>query len=119
MSVKRLMRYKDYYGQVELDPDAGLLHGEVIGTRDVVTFQGRSVDELKQAFQDSVEDYLEFCAELGHKPEKSYSGTLSLRLDPDLHRDVALLSYASGAASINAFIIDTLKKATAKTTRIE
>ena len=57
-----MMEYKGYIGKVEFDDEAGLFHGEVINTRDVITFQGRSVSELEIALRDSVEDYLAFCA---------------------------------------------------------
>jgi predicted HicB family RNase H-like nuclease len=56
------MTYKGYEAKVDLDEEAGVFHGEIINTRDVITFQGTSVEELKQAFEDSVDDYLEFCA---------------------------------------------------------
>jgi predicted HicB family RNase H-like nuclease len=62
------MKYKGHQGQVTYDEDAKLFHGEIIGLRDVVTFQGTSVDELKQAFKDSVDEYLDFCKELGRTP---------------------------------------------------
>ncbi|MEE9368903.1 MAG: type II toxin-antitoxin system HicB family antitoxin [Pontiella sp.] len=57
------MEYKGYIGKVEFDDDANIFHGEIINLRDVVTFQGESVTELREAFKDSVDDYLEFCAE--------------------------------------------------------
>lgn len=66
---KKIMTYKGYQSKVELD-EAGVFHGEVIDTRDVITFQGASVEELKQAFEDSVDDYLAFCASRGEDPEK-------------------------------------------------
>ena len=50
-----MMQYKGYIGKVELDADAGLLHGEVIGIRDVITFQGRSVAQVQRAFRESVD----------------------------------------------------------------
>ena len=64
------MTYKGYQARVDLDENAGVFHGEVINTRDVITFQGSSVDQLKQALEDSVDDYLEFCASRGEEPEK-------------------------------------------------
>jgi predicted HicB family RNase H-like nuclease len=45
-----------------------VFHGEVVNTRDVITHQGRSVDELRDALRDSVEDYLEFCRERNESP---------------------------------------------------
>lgn len=65
-----MMTYKGYIGHVTYDDEAKLLHGEVINIRDVVTFQGQSVDELEQAFHDSVDDYLEMCVERGEAPDK-------------------------------------------------
>jgi len=55
------MEYKGYHGKVEFDEEAEILYGEVINVKDVITFEGKSVEELKQAFQDSVDDYLAFC----------------------------------------------------------
>ena len=69
-----MMQYKGYTGKVEYDDEAGIFHGEVINTRDVITFQGRSVVELREAFRDSVEDYLAFCAERDEEPEKPFPG---------------------------------------------
>lgn len=56
-----MLTYKGYHGKVEFDEEAGLFHGEVVDLRDVITFQGKSVEELEQAFRDSIDDYLEFC----------------------------------------------------------
>jgi len=69
------MKYKNYEAFVTYDEDARIFHGEVLHLRDVITFQGESVNELEQAFHDSVDDYLEFCKERGEKPEKPYSIT--------------------------------------------
>ena len=65
-----MMEYKGYFAKVEFDDETDIFHGEVINLRDVVTFQGQTVDELHQAFRDSIDDYLEFCAERGEEPEK-------------------------------------------------
>ena len=56
-----MLTYKGYAGQVEFDVEAGIFHGEVVDIRDVITFQGRSVEELTRAFRDSIDDYLEYC----------------------------------------------------------
>jgi predicted HicB family RNase H-like nuclease len=67
------MNCKGYEAVVSFDDEAGIFYGEVANVRDVITFQGESVAELQQAFADSVEDYLTFCAERGEKPEKPFS----------------------------------------------
>jgi predicted HicB family RNase H-like nuclease len=102
-----MMEYKGYIGHVEFDDDAEIFHGEVINTRDVITFQGKTVEEIKQAFRDSVEDYLEYCAKLGQQPEKPFTGKFMLRIPPDLHRKIFVAAKQSGE-SINAWIKDQL-----------
>jgi predicted HicB family RNase H-like nuclease len=97
------MKYKGYEGSITFDEDAEIFHGEVINTRDVITFQGRSVTELKRAFKESVEDYLEFCAKKGEKPEKPFSGNLVIRIDPELHRKLAIQAKKK-KQSLNAYI---------------
>ncbi|HIE03118.1 MAG TPA: type II toxin-antitoxin system HicB family antitoxin [Thiotrichaceae bacterium] len=81
-----MLNDKGYMGQVEFDDKVDIFHGEVINTRAVITFQGRTVQEIKAAFRDSIEDYLEFCAELGEEPEKPYYGELRLKLPPHTER---------------------------------
>jgi predicted HicB family RNase H-like nuclease len=97
------MKYKGYTGIVELDEESQVLSGRVIGLRDVITFEGDSVGEVMQAFRDSVDDYLAFCAERGESPEKPYSGQFVLRLDPVLHRELANAAEEQ-TTSLNAFI---------------
>ena len=96
-------------GSVEYDSDANILHGEVINTRDVITFQAKSVDELHKAFRESVDDYLAFCAETGEEPEKPFSGKLILRMTPDLHRLIATAAKVSGK-SINGWITERISE---------
>lgn len=67
-----MMEYKEYFAKVEFSDDDNIFHGEVINLRDVITFEGETVRELKKAFQDSVDDYLNFCAKRGEGPEKPY-----------------------------------------------
>lgn len=97
------MKYKGYHGQVNYDEDAKLFHGEVVGLRDVITFQGTSVDELEQAFKDSIDEYLDFCKELKRAPEKPFSGKLILRLPPEIHERAAFQAKCTGV-SLNAWI---------------
>jgi predicted HicB family RNase H-like nuclease len=85
-----MMEYKGYLGHAEFDDEANIFHGEGINIRDVITFQGKSVDELRQAFEDSVEDYLAFCAERGEEPEQPFSGRFTIRLSPEQHRQVIM-----------------------------
>ncbi len=103
-----MLSYKGYTGHVEFDDEARLFHGEVLDTRDVITFQGRSVDEIETAFRESVDDYLAFCAERGEAPDRPFSGRLMLRLPKDLHRDVFIGARREGK-SLNQFVLDRLR----------
>jgi predicted HicB family RNase H-like nuclease len=68
-----MMTYKIYEAVVEYDADAAIFHGEVINMRDIITFRGKSVSELKRAFASSVKDDVEFCRQRGEEPEKPLS----------------------------------------------
>lgn len=108
-----MMEYKGYIGKVEFDDEAGVFHGEVINTRDIITFPGESVGELKRAFRDSIEDYLEFCASRGETPDKPFSGQFVTRIPPELHRQVNLAASQSGK-SLNAWVSEQLQSAVAR-----
>lgn len=105
-----MLEHKGYVGHVEYDDEAEIFHGEIINTRDVITFQGKSVDELQTAFVDSIEDYLEYCIERGEKPEKPFSGKFVLRTSPDLHRELFLAAKKAGK-SLNAWLNEQLERA--------
>ena len=98
-----MMEYKNYIGNVEYDAEARIFHGEVLNTKDVITFQGMTVDELEHAFKESIEDYLDWCLEEDVTPEKPYSGKFNLRLSPELHREVAITARKLNV-SINKFV---------------
>ena len=105
-----MMNYKGYMGKVEFDDEAELFHGEVMNMRDVITFQGTSVDELNQAFQESIDDYLAFCEERGEAPDKPFSGQFVTRIPPDLHREVSTAATLAGK-SLNTWVAEQLQLA--------
>ena len=105
-----MIKYKNYLGTVEFDDEANIFHGEVVNIRDVITFEGTNVRELRKAFKDSIEDYLAFCKERGEEPEKPFSGNLVLRLTPRQHRQIYLLAKQAGK-SLNAWISERLDQA--------
>lgn len=105
-----MLKYKGYTGYVEFDDEARIFHGEVLDLRDVITFQGKSVEEIERAFRDSVDDYLEFCKQRGEEPDKPFSGRLMLRLPPHLHRK-AYVSAKREGKSLNQWIEEKLKRA--------
>lgn len=104
-----MMKYKGYTGHVEYDDEAKIFHGEVLGIRDVITFQGTTVEEIDQAFKDSVNDYLAFCKERGEDPERPFSGKFNLRIPPDLHAKLSISAHIHGE-SLNSYITKTLQR---------
>ncbi len=71
-----MLEYKGYVAKVEFDDEDDVFHGEVINLQDVITFQGQTVAELRQALQESVEVYLAFCAARDEQPENHTRGNL-------------------------------------------
>lgn len=101
------MEYKGYIGTVTFDDEAELFHGEVVNLKDVITFQSDTVEGLKREFQISVDDYLDFCKQRGEQPDKPFSGKLTLRIDPDLHRELYIKSKKENK-SLNSWIVEKL-----------
>ncbi len=104
-----MLMYKGYIGHVMFDDEAEIFHGEVINTRDVITFQGDSVKQLKKEFINSVEDYLQFCKKNKEEPERPFSGKFNIRVSPELHRDAVIAAKKSGC-SLNSWVVNTIEK---------
>lgn len=103
------MTHKGYTARIEFSEADECFVGHIAGIRDVVGFHGDSVIELRAAFAEAVDDYLETCAKLGRSPQKPYSGKVLLRLDPALHAQVAALAEAHGQ-SLNAWTQELMRK---------
>ena len=104
------MEYKGYLSRVTFDDEANIFHGEVVNIRDVITFQGKSVDDLRRAFEDSVEDYLAFCAERGEEPNQPFSGWFTIHLSPEQQRKVILAAEKAGAG-VDKWVAEVLDRA--------
>src|SRR4051812_24928961 len=99
--------YKGYYGKAEYDTDAGFFHGDVSETTDVITFVGSSPAEVAKAFEDSIDDYLEFCEIRGKSPNKPFSGKFLTRVSPKLHHDLTV-NAAQAGKSLNQYVVEIL-----------
>ncbi|MEW5767518.1 MAG: type II toxin-antitoxin system HicB family antitoxin [bacterium] len=104
-----MMKYKGYLGRVDFDNEANIFYGEVINIRDVIAFQGKSVGELRQAFEDSVDDYLAFCAERGEEPNQPFSGRFTIHLSPKRYRKLILAAEKAGK-DIGAWATEVLEQ---------
>jgi len=105
-----MMTYKGYNARIEYSNEDGCFVGHIAGIRDVIGFHGESVTELRMAFEEAVDDYVETCLKLGRSPQKPYSGKLMLRIDPMLHAQVAALAEAQGK-SLNTWAQELLQQA--------
>ncbi|MEW9920429.1 type II toxin-antitoxin system HicB family antitoxin [Marimonas sp. MJW-29] len=94
--MMNVMTYKGSSARIEYDDDDGILTGRIAGIRDGVGFHGDSVEALREAFHEAVNDYTETCARVGKEPPKPYSGKVMFRVDPDVHRKAALAAELSG-----------------------
>jgi predicted HicB family RNase H-like nuclease len=108
--MNNVMTYKGYSARVEYDDEDGILFGQVAGIRDGVGFHADNVEELRAAFHEAVDDYLETCAKVGKEPQKPYSGKMMFRVSPDVHRRAALAAELSGK-SLNQWAEDVIDRA--------
>ena len=106
------MKYQGFSARIEYSDDDGCFIGRIAGIRDVIGFHGESVAQLRSAFHEAVDDYLDTCRKLGRPPQKPYSGKLMLRLDPSLHARVAMIAEAQGI-SLNAWAQQAFQRASA------
>ena len=103
------LHYKGYVGSVAFSEKDNVFFGKIEGIDGLVNFEGESVKELTDAFHEAVDDYIAYCQEEGLEPHKSYSGSLNVRLTPEMHSRVAMLAKQAGI-SINAFIKSAVEK---------
>jgi len=104
------MTYKSYAARIEYSDEDACFIGHVAGINDVVGFHAESVKELRAAFEEAVDDYLETCEKLGRPPQKPYSGKLMLRVPPEIHARAAMMAEAHGL-SLNQWASEVISKA--------
>lgn len=107
----KTMTYQGYAARIEYSDEDGCFVGHVAGIRDVIGFHGESVAELRAAFEEAVDDYLQTCAQLGRPAQRPYSGRLMLRLPPEVHAHAAMMAEARGK-SLNQWAAEVLASAT-------
>jgi len=98
-----ILQYQSYYASVHYSATDEVFHGKILGINDLVTFEGDSVKELKGAFEEAVQDYLETCAAIDKEPEKTYKGTFNVRVPSALHKEASLFA-AGHNMTLNEFV---------------
>ena len=107
--MSNLLEYKGYYGTVEFSAVDKILFGKVIGINSLISYEGDSVQNLREDFEGAIDDYLEMCAENGMEPEKAYKGSFNVRVSPELHKTLAFYS-ASRGQSLNSAVEEAIKR---------
>lgn len=105
--MKDFMHYKNYYGSVHLDDEELFFYGKIEFIRALVTYEATDAKGLRQAFEESIDDYLDLCRKQNIEPEVPFKGSLNVRLGSDLHRRVAIAAELHNS-TINKFIVETL-----------
>jgi predicted HicB family RNase H-like nuclease len=111
--MKDVLTYKEYLGSVHYCAEDEVFYGKIEGIEDLVSFEAKSVDALKTAFQEAVEDYLELCEKNNKDAEKSYKGSFNVRIPPELHKKAKRTAVKMGI-SLNQFMQKALEEKLAK-----
>jgi len=105
--MKNTLSYKGFTARIEFDPDDNIFFGRVLSVKDIIGFHGETVSELTTDFHNAINHYLDVCHQRGEKPQKEYSGKLTLRVPPDIHGEIANAAAHDGK-SLNKWVADTL-----------
>ena len=101
--MENVIKHKDYIGSVSYNAEDEVFHGKIIGINDLVTFEAQDAKKLKKAFIEAVEDYIKTCKDLNKEPEKIYKGSFNVRVQPELHRDAAMVA-TEQSVTLNKFV---------------
>lgn len=112
--MKSMLEYRGYHAKIEFDAEDMILVGSVFGVSDSLNFHGKSTDEITEMFHQTIDNYLELCAELGRQPDKEFKGSFNVRIDPALHRQAALKA-EQGHMPLNQFVEQAIRAAVSKT----
>jgi predicted HicB family RNase H-like nuclease len=103
------LEYKGYKGSVEYSKADNCLFGKVLGmSKDLILYEGNTIDELRADFEAGINSYIEGCLAEGREPRKAFSGTLNIRISPEVHSKIAMLAQKAGT-TINGYIKSALE----------
>ena len=111
-NTSNYLHYKNYVGSIAFSEEDAVFHGKVVGIKSLISFEGDSVNTIKEDFHNAIDEYLDFCAENGKQPEKPFKGSFNVRIEADLHRKAALTASARGV-SLNTFVEDAIRQTVA------
>ncbi len=104
-----MMTYKGYKAAISYDKDDKIFVGEVFGIADSLNFHGRSIDELESSFKDCIDNYLDYCMQIGKEPQKEFSGSFNVRISPIVHEHASEYALENGI-SLNQVVSLAIEK---------
>ena len=102
--MNSMLEYKGFHASVEYDAEDNIFVGEVFGITDSLNFHGTSVTELKEMFEQCIDNYLELCEKIGKNPDKEFKGTFNIRIPPEMHKKAALEA-AKQKITLNQYVM--------------
>lgn len=109
MMKSDVLEYKGYHTKIVFDSSTRTVRGKIEGIKDLVDFETGDLSKIEEEFHLAVDDYLEFCEEVGKEPDKEYKGTFNVRISPQLHKEIALHAFNEGI-SLNAAVENAIKE---------
>lgn len=107
--MSSMLEYKGYHASIEYDAEDNILVGEVFGIADSLNFHGTSVDEVKEMFKQSIDNYLFLCEKIGKNPDKEFKGTFNVRITPEMHKRAALEA-AKQKITLNQYVMKAINQ---------
>lgn len=101
--MKDILEYSNFIGSVHFNSEDSVFYGKILGISDLVTFEGRTVEELRASFREAVEDYVALCRQTGKAVLKSCKGSFNVRIPSDLQRQ-AIQKAALRGISLNQLV---------------
>ena len=106
--MSNVLKYKNYCTKIEYDSVNGVLYGKIEGIRDLVNFESDSLQKIVDEFHTAVDDYLDFCKEVGKEPDREYSGSFNVRISSELHRKASFMAMEEGK-TLNRFVEEAIE----------
>ncbi len=107
--MSQTLEYRGYDGSVLYSAEDRVLHGRILGIRDMVSFEGTDVKSLQRNFKAAVDEYLAFCKAEGKTPDVPFKGSFNIRISQDLHQQAALYAEEHDL-KLNAVVQQALKE---------
>ena len=96
MKPANTLQYKNYTASVVYTNAKDSLTGKVLGMNDLPAFSARTVDGLKDAFHQTIDEYLLDCQEKHTEPARAFTGNITIRIEPSAHEALSLYAISQG-----------------------